>query len=80
MYYIYFLVNENNSRTYIGFTVDIERRIEERRKGKVKSTKNFGRFKIYIIDKMNSVEKAREKEKFYKSRLGRKKLKNILEN
>ena len=79
MYYIYLLINETSDKTYIGFTDNVERRIREHRNKKVKSTKNFGKFKGYIINKTNSIKQAREKEKYYKSTSGRRKLKIFFE-
>ncbi len=64
----------------MGFTADLKKRIKEHRDGKIKSTKKFRNFKGYVIGRASSIEKARQKEKYYKSHAGRRKLRVILEN
>jgi len=80
MYKIYYLISENKDKTYIGLTNNLRQRIKEHRHGKVKTTKNFGNFLAYLIDKAENLERARYKEKYWKSGSGRKKLKKIFEN
>ena len=75
MYIIYWLINEDKKSTYLGFTNNIKQRLEYHKKGKVKSTKNFGNFKAYKLEDCESLDQARIKEKYWKSSIGRKKLK-----
>ncbi|OGY43014.1 MAG: hypothetical protein A2729_05625 [Candidatus Buchananbacteria bacterium RIFCSPHIGHO2_01_FULL_39_14] len=49
--------------------------MKERRNKKVKSTRDFGNFKHYILEKIDSPEEVRIREKYWKSSSGRKKLK-----
>jgi len=41
MFLVYLLVSKDYNKTYVGFSDDIERRIKEHRKGKVRTTKYF---------------------------------------
>jgi putative endonuclease len=74
MYIVYWMINENKNKTYVGFSDNIKRRIKEHQSGKVKSTKKFGKFKIYKLEEVENVIKARKREKYWKSSTGRKRL------
>ncbi len=78
-YYIYFLINEMQNKTYVGFTDNLKNRIKQHRNKEVYSTKNFGNFKAYLIDKAKTPQGGRKKEKYWKSSAGRKKLKKIFD-
>jgi len=75
MYIIYWLISENRNKTYVGFTNDIKNRIRKHKNRGVKSTENFGKFRCFVIEKVNNVIDARKREKYWKSCVGRKKLK-----
>ena len=77
MFSLYFLINEARTKTYIGFSNDLNRRMEEYRLGKIKTTKNFGNFIVKILEEVETVQKARTREKYWKSSAGRRKLKNL---
>jgi len=72
---IYLLVDENSQTTYVGYSDDIKRRIKEHKRGIVKTTRNFGKFRCFSLEKINNVTEARKREKYWKSAAGRKKLK-----
>jgi putative endonuclease len=74
-YIIYWLLSENKYRTYIGFSDKIKRRIMEHKSGKVKTTKGFDKFRCFKLEEVENIEKARIREKYWKSSSGRKKLK-----
>jgi len=76
MYKIYLLISESNDKTYVGFTDNIDRRKNEHRNQKVKTTKNFGNFRTILLGEANNAAEARQKEKYWKSGTGRKKLKS----
>lgn len=77
MYYIYWLINEQGSKTYVGFSNNIEQRIIQHRNKQVKTTTNFGHFQIKILEEVENVIQARQREKYWKSAVGRKKLKSL---
>lgn len=71
---IYWLINEHYNKTYVGYSNNIIKRIKEHKTGKVKTTRDFGKFRCFILEYTNSTEGARKKEKYWKSHTGRKKL------
>ena len=62
MYNIYLLINETFDKTYVGLTNRLEKRIKEHRLQKVRSTKNFGKFKYLLLDTADTLELARYKK------------------
>ena len=75
MYQIYWLINEFKTKTYIGFTDDINKRIIKHKNNQVKTTQNFGKFRVFILENIDNLFLARQREKYWKSSAGRKKLK-----
>ncbi len=75
MYKIYLLINERRDKTYIGFTANIDVRLNYHRSSKVKTTQNFGNFFCQILEEVDSLVEARKREKYYKSAAGRRRLK-----
>jgi len=78
MFYVYILINETNTGTYTGVTDDIKRRLKEHNLGKVKSSNPYRPYKVIHMETFATLKEARQKEKFYKSTTGRRKLKQIL--
>ncbi|HPN55115.1 MAG TPA: GIY-YIG nuclease family protein [Candidatus Moranbacteria bacterium] len=79
-FHIYLLVDEKRTRTYVGFSDNIERRLSEHLKGEVKTTKNFGNLSWQILEKCANIKLAREAEKYWKSSAGRKRIREIFKN
>ncbi len=80
MYKIYWLINEQKNKTYIGYTRNLKERIKKHRNRQVKSTENFNNFSFFLIEKIKTLKEARKREKYWKSSAGRKKLKRYFEN
>lgn len=78
MYIIYALLFRDRKRIYIGTTSNLERRIIAHRNGKTISTKNRGDFDVKVIESCDNSQKAREREKYWKSGCGKEFLKNNL--
>ena len=76
-YSIYWLIDEKGAKTYVGFSGNLEKRLQEHATKKVKSTKNFGAFKCIILEKKPTESEAKKRERYWKSSAGRKKLKAI---
>jgi putative endonuclease len=74
MYTIYGL-NFDDGRIYVGMTDNLARRIKEHKRGRTKSTKNRGDFKIIKIEECDNRVTAREREKYWKSGCGKEQLK-----
>ncbi|MCX6784996.1 MAG: GIY-YIG nuclease family protein [Candidatus Komeilibacteria bacterium] len=75
MYIIYWIINEQRNKTYVGFSDDLPRRLQEHKNKKVKSTQDFGKLSCYKLETVDSLAKAIKREKYWKSCAGRKKLK-----
>jgi len=78
MYYLYILFNKAETRTYVGVASDVNKRLEEHNAGRVKSSRPYLPYKIVHIESFETLSSARQKEKFYKSTTGRRKLREIL--
>jgi putative endonuclease len=79
MYYTYVLISEKDGNFYIGFTKNIEKRLEEHLKGKVNATAHRNPLKlVYYEACLNKID-AIKREKYFKSGYGRRFLKNRLE-
>jgi len=76
---VYWLLSEKDHRTYLGSSPDLEKRLKEHSEGKCFSTKNRLPLKLIYFEEYDSLEDARKREKFLKSRSGRRELKKIFE-
>ena len=77
MFIVYILKSLKDNKRYIGFTEDIERRIQEHNNGLVKSTKNRRPFALIHSESFEVKQEALNKEKFYKTGKGREFLKKL---
>ena len=78
MYYTYVLISNDGRRTYTGCTNNLSRRLVEHNFGKVRSTKPFLPFEILLAEEFLTYQEARERERFYKTTSGRRKLKDFI--
>ena len=78
MHYVYILLNEAKARTYTGVADDVDKRLVEHNSGKVKSSRSYRPYKIIHTESFETLKEARQKEKFYKSTTGRRRLKEML--
>lgn len=76
-YYVYILISEKGGRLYKGLSTDIDKRIKEHNSGKTKSTKAFIPWRLIYKEEYYTLEEAREREKFFKSGIGREYLKKL---
>jgi putative endonuclease len=72
---IYWLISELRDKIYVGFSDNIQSRLLQHRRQQVKTTKSFGKFRSYILERVDDLDKARIREKYWKSAAGRRKLK-----
>ncbi len=76
MWTIYAIQSEVDKRIYVGMTKDLDRQIKEHNAGKNRSTKAYKPWiVIFTEDAGENTIFAREKEKYYKSGIGKEKLK-----
>ncbi len=78
MYYIYILLNETKTRTYIGVAEDVNKRLAMHNAGRVKSSSPYRPYKVIHKESFETLKEARQKEKFYKSTTGRRRLKKMI--
>lgn len=77
---VYVLLSLKDKRTYTGSTNNLDRRLLEHQAGKVKATKNRLPIKLIYFEEFKTLKEARNREHYYKSCAGRKKLKLIVKN
>ena len=77
MWYVYLLQN-NQERWYIGSTNNLQKRILSHNSGKNQSTKRWVPWKLIYCEISINRDDARVREKYLKSGMGRKYLKNRL--
>jgi putative endonuclease len=79
VFFVYVLKSLKDGKRYIGFTINVERRLEEHNRGKSKSVKNRGPFEIIYKEQCKTRAAAIQKEKQLKRFKGGEALKNLLE-
>ncbi len=78
MHYTYVLLSTRDGKLYTGLTGDLRIRFNEHNSGKVPSTKNRGPFKLIYYEACLNREDARYRERYLKSGMGKRYLKNRL--
>jgi len=78
MPYVYILLNEAKTRTYTGVTDDVKKRLREHNEGKVTSSRPYRPYRVICTEEFKTLSEARQKERFYKSTTGRRRLKEML--
>jgi putative endonuclease len=77
-YYVYILVSLKSGIRYVGMTEDVEKRLEQHNKGKSKFTKGHIPWELKYFEELETRIKAREREKYLKSGVGREYISKIL--
>lgn len=80
MYYNYVLRSKKDGNFYIGFTENIERRLEDHNNGKVKSTKHRIPFELVYYEVCRNISDALHREKYLKTTYGHRYLKNRMKH
>ena len=80
MHYVYILQSFKDKKTYIGSTNNLERRLQEHNAGKVRSTQHRRPFQLLFMEERPSAQDAKQRELWWKSGAGRRKLKTIFKN
>ena len=79
MYFVYAIYSLVDNRIYVGFCKNVELRLKEHNSGKTKSTKGFVPWKLFYLEEAESKAEARYREKYFKSGIGKEKLRFILD-
>ncbi len=77
-YFVYILKSVSTNKTYVGITNNLERRLKEHNSGKSKFTKSYIPWEMVYSEKILNREFARDKEKYFKSAAGRKRIKELI--
>ncbi|MBI3631295.1 MAG: GIY-YIG nuclease family protein [Candidatus Staskawiczbacteria bacterium] len=80
MYYVYILKSEKDGQNYIGFTSDLEKRLEWHNVGKNVSTKHRRPFKIIYFQEFSDKKTAMKYESWIKKQKGGIKIKELIRN
>jgi putative endonuclease len=80
VYYVYVIISEMDTSWYIGYTANLENRIVQHNSGKTTSTSRKRPWKIIYYEVSFNKEDAIAREKYLKSGMGRRYLKNRLKN
>lgn len=78
MFYTYILQSKKNGKWYTGTTNDLRKRFKEHSAGLSPSTKNRGPFDIIYYEACSNKQDAFAREKYLKSGMGKRYLKNRL--
>lgn len=77
-YYVYTLFSLKDGKFYVGYTVDLKKRLTLHAKGLVKSTRLRTPFKLIHYEYFINKEDAKAREVFLKSGFGRRQMKEAL--
>ncbi|MGD9931491.1 MAG: GIY-YIG nuclease family protein [Mangrovibacterium sp.] len=77
-YYIYLLESQKSGKWYVGLSSNPEGRLKQHNQGKSHFTKGHIPWVLLYSEKIGDLKDARQKEKYYKTAAGKKKLKSIL--
>jgi putative endonuclease len=77
MHYIYILLNQAKTRTYTGVADDIDKRLALHNAGRVKASRPYRPYNVIHTEEFETLKEARQKEKFYKSTTGRRRIKEM---
>lgn len=75
MYQVYILKSLKDGKTYVGYAIDAKARLSEHNSGKVNTTKHRKPFQILYTEACSDLATAKNRELYWKSGGGRRKLK-----
>ena len=78
MFYVYILQSKKNKLWYTGFTADLRKRFNEHNQDHVGWTNGRGPFDLIYYEACKNITDARSREKYLKSGMGKRYLKNRL--
>ena len=80
MWYVYVLKSQKSDNWYTGMTNDLKRRFSEHNNGDSTYTRPRGPYKLIYYEASLDEKDARAREKYLKSGVGKRYLKNRLKN
>lgn len=79
MSWVYVLENKETNRYYVGSTSDINRRINQHKKGYTRTTRVLRTTELVYTETYNTIEEARKREKQIKSYKSKKYIKSLID-
>jgi putative endonuclease len=76
MYYVYVIYSDKFHRTYTGLTSNLDKRLKEHNSGATRSIRPYLPYRLIYQEIVDSLEKARAREKYLKTCAGKKFLKS----
>ncbi len=80
MYTVYILKSQKYKKSYVGYTNDINRRLEEHNNRESNFTSKYAPWDLFYTETFVSRIEAINREKYLKSKKGRKFMKNLFDN
>lgn len=80
MYFIYILKSEFDNNFYVGYTHDLDQRLQDHGNGNVTSTKNRRPLKLVYFEACLNQQDATHREKYLKTSWGKRYIKTRLKN
>ena len=80
MYYVYIIESKIDSSYYIGYTNDIQRRLEGHNRGQTRSTRSKKPWKLKYYEVIENKTDALKREKFLKRQKNREFYKKLFNN
>ena len=78
MAYAYILKSLKYKKTYVGSTVDLDRRINEHNSGQSYFTNRYKPWKLIYKEEFDNISDARKREKYFKTTAGRRFMKKYI--
>jgi len=78
MYYTYVLKSQRDEKLYIGYSVNLQKRFLEHRKGKVESTKYRRPLELIFYEAFKERKDAMRRERYFKTEKGKSSLQQII--
>lgn len=67
MYYVYVLKSKKDGTCYYGSTSNLQTRLQQHNKGKVRYTKGHRPYQLYYFEEYKTRTEAVQKEKYFKT-------------
>ena len=77
-YYVYILQSQKDNSFYIGYTIDLIKRITQHNAGESQATKPFRPYKLLFYEAFLNRVDAKNREVYLKSGYGRRTIKTLL--
>lgn len=78
MYFTYILKSQLIPKTYVGYTTNIKKRLEEHNQGKSNFSQRYKPWRLIYLEEFNSKKEAIRRERYFKTAAGRRWLKRYL--